>query len=101
MGMSPGELEAAASKLDGYVSRLEADLGPSGYLVGDSFSVADLTAAAVMTALLRPPEFPYPLPEPWPPALIELRARIAERAGSRWVLDLYRRHRGVSSEVVG
>jgi glutathione S-transferase len=70
-----------------------------GYLVGERFGVADLSVAAVMTALLRPPEFPYPLPDPWPPLLVELRESIADRTGSRWVADIYRRHRGRSAEI--
>ncbi|MGH8659803.1 MAG: glutathione S-transferase family protein [Gammaproteobacteria bacterium] len=44
--------------------RLEAEIGPSGYLAGDRFGVADLAAAAVMTAIIRPPEFPYLCPSP-------------------------------------
>jgi hypothetical protein len=67
--------------------------------VGDRFGVADLAAAAVMTAIVRPPEFPYPLPEPWPSALVELRQGVAGRPGFRWVLDIYARHRGVSCEI--
>ena len=67
--------------------------------MGDRFGIADLSAAAVMTAIIRPPEFPYPLPEPWPPELVELRKSVADRAGFRWVLDIYARHRSVSSEI--
>ena len=37
--------------------------GPSGYLVGDSFSVADLTAASILYHLAEPPEFQYVIPE--------------------------------------
>jgi glutathione S-transferase len=99
MGVDPIQLDQARARLPEFLARLESEIGPSGYLVGDRFSVADLTAAAVMTALLRPPEFPYPLPEPWPPALVELRESIAEHAASRWIMELYRRHRGVSREV--
>lgn len=92
-------VEEARRRLTGYVDRVEAEIGPSGYLVGERFGVADLAVAAVMTAILRPPEFPYPLPEPWPPALVDLRGSIAERPGSRWVAEIYRRHRGTSSEI--
>jgi hypothetical protein len=67
---------------------------------GTKFTIADLTAAVVMTAILRPPEFPYPLPEPWPAALIELRESIVHRPGCQWVLDIYARHRGQSQEVM-
>jgi hypothetical protein len=52
-----------------------------------------------MTAIVRPPEFPYPLPDPWPPELVQLRESVAGRAGFRWVLDIYARHRGTSSEI--
>jgi hypothetical protein len=38
------------------------------------------------------------LPEPWPRALLELRASVAELPAFRWVLDIYERHRGTSSE---
>ncbi len=42
------------------IERLEAELSPSGYLVGDSFTVADLTAASLMYPIVLPAEFPYP-----------------------------------------
>ena len=45
-------LEKTAAAFD----RLEVEIGPSGYLVGDSFTVADLTAAALFFPLVRPPE---------------------------------------------
>jgi glutathione S-transferase len=99
MGLAKARVARAHERLGAHLDRLEAEIGPSGYLVGDSFTIADLTAAAVMTAILRPPEFPYALPEPWPEALVALRASILDRPGSRWVLDTYRRHRGISHEV--
>jgi glutathione S-transferase len=100
MGMDAERLAAARARLHSYFDRLESEIGASGYLVGDRFSVADLGAAAVMTAIIRPPEFSYPLPEPWPPALVALRDGVAGRAGYRWVLDVYARHRGRSYEIV-
>jgi glutathione S-transferase len=99
MGMGAAMLRAARERMNSYFDRLEADIGPSGYLVGDRFGVADLAAASVMTAIIRPPEFPYPLPDPWPLELVELRNSVAGRSGFRWVLDMYARHRGMSWEV--
>lgn len=52
-----------------------------------------------MTALVRPPEFSYPLPQPMSPELAELRESLRKRAGFGWVEDIYRRHRGASSEI--
>ena len=46
--------------------KVEAELQPSGYLVGDRFSVADLTAAALLFPLVRPPETPHLIPPPLP-----------------------------------
>jgi glutathione S-transferase len=100
MQMVPAELAATRRRMTAHFDRLATEIGPHGYLVGDRFGVADLAAAAVMTAIIRPPEFPYPLPEPWPPALVELRESVAGHAAFRWVLDIYARHRGTSSEVV-
>ncbi len=87
------------AKVRAALDRLEAELGPSGYLVGDAFTVADLTAAALFAPLLFPPEFPYPPAGPVLPAIGELRAFLGDRPGLAWVLDTYRRHRGTSAEV--
>jgi len=99
LGMKPAQVQQARERLTGYFDRLRSEIGASGYLVGDRFGVADLAAAAVMTAIIRPPEFPYPLPEPWPPELVELRGSVADHPAFKWVLDIYARHRGTSTEI--
>ena len=71
--------------------RLEAELGGGEYLVGDTFGVADLTAAALFYPLVRPPEGPE-LP-PLPDALDRFRAPLKDRPGYRWVEEMFRRHR--------
>ncbi|HZR84162.1 MAG TPA: glutathione S-transferase [Candidatus Binatia bacterium] len=76
--------------------RLESELQPSGYLVGDRFTVADLTAAALAAPLVQPPEFPYAWPPSPPDAAVRLRADYVDRPGFRWVQEMYRRHRGRS-----
>ncbi len=88
--------DAAAESRDQTVAamdRLEAELQPSGYLVGDSFSVADLTAAALFYPAVLPPEFPYPLVSTVPEEGREFLASLAERPGGRWVTEMYSRHR--------
>src|SRR5262249_33122587 len=64
------------------LDRLEAELRPSGYLVGDRFSVADLTAAALLAPVVFPPEFPYPPPVPPPPPPPGPRPPPRPRAGA-------------------
>jgi glutathione S-transferase len=99
LGTDPGRIERARARLPAFFDRLESEVQPSGYLVGDTFSIADLTAAAVMTAIIRPPQFSYPLPQPWPQELVDLRESVAHRAGFRWVLNIYERHRSRSAEI--
>ena len=81
--------------------RLEAEVGPSGYLVGDSFSVADLTAASILGLFVVPPEFPYIKlpPDERTARFRRFRDSLKERPGFRWVEEMYARHRGVSAEV--
>jgi glutathione S-transferase len=99
MGMDRERMQRARERLPGYFERLESEIRPSGYLVGSTFGLADLCAAAVMTAILRPPQFPYPLPEPWPQELVDLRGSVADTAAARWVFGIYERHRPASSEI--
>jgi glutathione S-transferase len=75
------------------MDRLESELGDSEYLVGDRFTVADLTAAALFTPVLAPPGRPY-VPPVLAPAVRELRDELAARPGGAWVERMYARHRG-------
>ena len=83
---------AARGTLFEAMDRIENAIGPSGYLVGDRFSVADLTGAALFTPLLAPPERPY-APDLLPAAIEELREELMARPGGDWVFDMYARHR--------
>src|SRR5438552_12233298 len=69
------------------------------YLVGDAFTVADLTAAAMLGALLQPPEIQYPLRVELPPYLQDYRATLLQHPATQWAAGVYRLHRGRSAEV--
>jgi glutathione S-transferase len=73
------------------LDRLESELGDGHYLAGERFSVADLTAAALLYPLVLPPEGPLQM-EP-PAAVANMRAAIEERRGYRWVGEMFSRHR--------
>jgi glutathione S-transferase len=88
----------AREKTFAALDRIERELQPSGYLAGDEFSVADLTAAALFYPLVQPAEFPYPWPRPLPVWLEEYRAAFAGRVAFQWLTRMYSRHRGTSSE---
>ena len=82
-------------------AKVESETGPEGYLVGNSFSVADLTAASILSVLVVPPEFPYihlP-PDERPAPFRAFRDSLKETPGFRWVEEMYARHRGTSAEV--
>ena len=97
-------VEAAADsrrKMVVAIDRLEREISPSGYLVGESFTVADLTAAALFYPVARPAEFPYPLvtDDDLPASWREFLDSLAQRPGGHWISEIYRRHRGASSEL--
>jgi glutathione S-transferase len=74
---------------------LEKELGDKDYLVGDEFSIADLTAASLFYPLALPPEFPYTSPtwEQLPEGAQAFLGAMRERPGAQWVGEMYRRHR--------
>jgi glutathione S-transferase len=91
--------EVARQKTLAGLDRLGAEIGPSGYLVGDRFSVADLAAAALFMPLVRPPEMQYGNREGLPEAVERFRDSVSGHPGFAWVGEIYRRHRGHSAEI--
>lgn len=75
---------------------LEKELGDREYLVGNSFTIADLTAASLFYPLGGPPpEYPYPTvsPEAVSQNAREFIESLTGRPGATWVGEMYRRHR--------
>ncbi len=98
-GINAASAESGRAKVRAALDRIADETQPSGYLVGDSFSVADLTAAALLGSILDVPDLDYPLPEPIPASLLEYRQSLAAHPSAKWVHDIYRRHRGTSAEI--
>ena len=85
--------EAARTKIRAGFDRLETGLerGGGAYLVGDTLSVADVTAASLFAPLVNPPEGPgFPA---MPEAYDAFRRTLEDRPGFRWVADIFARHR--------
>jgi glutathione S-transferase len=89
--VSPRRAAQARDATIAALDRLEAELGDNQYLVGERFTVADLTAAALFYPLVLPPEGPLQL-EP-PRTVAELRDALAGRRGFQWVNEMFARHR--------
>ena len=98
MGINAAGAAAGRAKLEAAFDRIAAELQPSGYLAGSSFSVADLTAAALLSPVVMPAEFPYPFITPLPASAAKYRATLAGHPAFEWATDIYRRHRGASME---
>ena len=90
--------ERARGEVLGALDRLEAELNGNDYLVGDRFTAADLTAAALFYPLVQPAGGPT-LPRPTE-SYERFRAPLKERPGYRWVEEMFRRHRKPAPQPV-
>ena len=97
--ISDAKLEADRATVQAALDRIEREREGRAYLLGDTFTVADLTAAALLSPLLQPPEIQYPLRVALPPYLEDYRAAALEHPTMRWAASIYRLHRGRSAEI--
>jgi glutathione S-transferase len=97
--ISEASLEKDRAVVRAVLDRIDSERQGREYLVGDAFTVADLTAAALLCPVLQPPEIQYPLTVEFPPYLEDYRAKMLEHPSAQWALGIYRRHRGNSMEV--
>jgi glutathione S-transferase len=100
-GINPADARVACDKTRAAFDKIEAEIQPSGYLVGDRFSVADLTAAALAFPLVRPPEAPHRFEGRLPEQVKRVRDELSTRPSFQWVEEIYRKHRGVSAAIAG
>jgi glutathione S-transferase len=80
---------------------IEELLGGSDHLVGESFTVADLTAAALLGPLVRAPQFPYGSKTPVAPSFEEISSEMRALPAGQWALRTYERYRPPSAEIDG
>jgi glutathione S-transferase len=99
MDINDASAEVAYGKMLAAIDRLDTELRPSGYLAADRFTVADLSAAALLSPIVRPPEFPYGRNLALPAPIAKVRAELKPRPGFQWARRIYREHRGQSAEV--
>jgi glutathione S-transferase len=91
----PSKVEGDKERFAAAIKRLEERLAAHRYLVGDKFSRVDVTAAALMAPMWRPPEHPIAWQEipPYPAGLGEWRREFEESPVRQYVLRIYREHR--------
>lgn len=101
MSIDDASAEAGRKRVAEGLDLVVAEAGPEGYLVGGSFTVADLTAASLLMPAVFPPGVEPALPEPQSPGMASWRARWADHPGAGWVRSIYARHRGSSAALPG
>jgi glutathione S-transferase len=97
--ISEANLEKDRAVVAAALERIEQERQGHAYLVGDGFTVADLTAAALLGALLQPPEIQYPLQVELPSYLQDYRTTLLRHPAAQWAAGIYRLHRGHSAEI--
>ena len=75
------------------LEKIEARIEDHDYLVGGEFTVADLTAASLLSPIMEVAEFPYAPESGFPSSVRTLREQYASSAAIRWAKRVYRRHR--------
>jgi glutathione S-transferase len=68
-------------------------VGPSGQIIGDAFTVADLTVASLLAPLAEIAHPDMARPQPVPARMQALYARTEKHAAIQWVREQYAKHR--------
>lgn len=89
--MAPEYRAAALAGLARIDERLA--MGPGRYLVGDEFTAADLTAAALIVPFLNMAESPWQTDQPLPPEMDEFRAAVVASAAGQHAARIWARYR--------
>jgi len=73
----------------------------TGYLVGATFSLADIVAASSLAMIVRPADSPMACPQPVGTEFEGLMSRFREHPGSARVRTIYARHRLARADFDG
>jgi len=91
--INSGSAEIARAKIEAGLKKLELHLKDRSYLVGNQFSRADLSVAALLSPVAVPLHPAVTISTISPPALTELRTQFATSPVIQWVRQLYKAHR--------
>jgi glutathione S-transferase len=90
---STAQIEAAFEIFTAALQEVEQTVAATGYMVGEQFSVADLTAAALLAPFASVTHVDMARPQPVPERVAMLLARYADHAALDWVRNMYTHHR--------
>lgn len=97
--LTPEHAERGRQLIGEALDRIAAESSATGYLVGDAFTAADLTAAGLLMFCAHPVEYHIPLQQPVPAGEQKFLDRWRDHPGTAWIHRMYREHRGRSAEV--
>jgi glutathione S-transferase len=89
----PANVTRSFELVDRTLDEIAAKVQPSGYLVGNEFSIADLTAAALLAPLANPQHPDMARPKPVPASVAALISKYAGHPTIAWVGRMYTQHR--------
>ncbi len=96
MGLSPVATTYSQRLIERAMNEIERAVSkPQRYLVGDRFSVADITAAARLAPLVCPDEHPVFSREDYRDAIAPMVCKWQARPAFDWVRGIYHKHRRV------
>jgi glutathione S-transferase len=91
----PAAVSRSHEETDKALDFVAANAGPTGHLVGDAFSVADLACAALLAPLVNPAHPDMRWPEPHPARVHRHIEHWRAHPCAAWVLGCYERYRAV------
>ena len=92
-GVNPENVARSHKITQETLDRVAERTANHAYMVGDQFSVADLTAAALLAPVANVDHVDMKRPEPVPAAFRELVTRYSHHPAVTWVNTIYRNHR--------
>ncbi len=76
-----------------FLDEIESTIAHTGYIVGDKFSIADLTAAALLAPIANVDHPDMKRPKPIPERLKSLLGHYGQHPTIAWVNKIYQQHR--------
>ena len=97
----PGSIADGRAAMAEAMAFVEAGSTATGYLAGEAFSVADMTAACALATLLDMTGTPMQRPVAAPPEIAGLQEKWRNHPGAVWTRNIFARHRGAAMAADG
>ncbi|NQZ58043.1 MAG: glutathione S-transferase family protein [Lentisphaeraceae bacterium] len=91
--VSEERVEQARSDFDDTMNELADLLGQRAYLIGDTFTRADLSVASMLSLLVMPEEHPFPWREYPNPQARAFHTKYQTHPVFIWAKEIYKKHR--------